>query len=163
MVISAPFILLGLVLCIGLAAAIHDVKTMKIPNYFPLVIIGLFICASPFIFSSIGAFGWQVLAFLTAFGLSLILYILGPMGGGDVKLFAALGLWIPFSGFLQWILYVTLSGVFVSLFFLIVRFFKKRTQTGLPAKDVYKLIRTAKMPYGPAIAAGTLFQFCLSV
>lgn len=78
-----------LMLC---TAFVYDLRTMKIPNY--ITISG--------IIAGIGyhglMWGWNGILFAlkgfgAGFGLMFILFVLGAVGGGDVKLFGGIGAW----------------------------------------------------------------------
>lgn len=159
--ISAPFVLLAILLGIIWVVAVYDWRTHTIPNYFPIAVIVLFLLASPFSFETWQGFGLQGLAFIIAFALGLVLYIAGPMGGGDIKLFAALGLWITLPDLLSWILCVTLSGLCLTILFIVIRVTKLRTNEELALSDAYKQVRTTEIPYGPAITLGTTILFLI--
>jgi prepilin peptidase CpaA len=89
----------GLLMCvpmIGLLtwAAAVDLRARHIPNWitFSLILAGF---AQSFTWvRTVGGPADALLGFLTGFGLTLILYLLGGMGGGDVKLLAGLGAWL---------------------------------------------------------------------
>ena len=84
-----------LVIITASVAAFWDLKTRKIPNWltFPMAAMGLVI--------SLLVFGWKdvlyspgqpsVSGWLVGMGVFLIPYLLGGMGGGDVKLMGAIG------------------------------------------------------------------------
>lgn len=81
------------VIAVGLAACIVDVRTQRIPNVltFGAALGGLVIqiLASGLDGALTAASGWLVGALLF-----LPFFALGGMGGGDVKLLAALGAWL---------------------------------------------------------------------
>lgn len=94
---QSDFIALIVVLAALVIAAITDVRDFKVPNLLtgPLLLLGLLYHA----FSS-GASGLAASAagVLLGFSLTVPLYVLGGMGAGDVKLFAAVGAWLgPFA------------------------------------------------------------------
>lgn len=75
------------------AAAVFDVRTRRVPNALTLTatVAGM-IC------STVGA-GWSGLAtsasgFVVGLALFMPFFVLGGMGGGDVKLLAAVGAWL---------------------------------------------------------------------
>ncbi len=76
---------------VGLAATIDDLARRRIANWIPVAALA-------------GGFGWQIgqkglwpgmgqsaLGAVAGFGVFLIFYLLGGMGGGDVKLMAGFG------------------------------------------------------------------------
>lgn len=63
---------------------------------------------------------------LTGGGLLIILFVLGGMGGGDVKLLAALGAWLGAGAILQVFIYGAAAGAIIAIFLLI---FKKKKMT----------------------------------
>ena len=161
--ILAPMLALVIVMVIVWVAAIYDWRTLTIPNYYPLIVIALFVLFAPFTFDSLQAFGLQGVSFLIALALGLVLYVLGPMGGGDIKLFAALGLWVTLPSLLPWILCITLSGLLITIIFMGVRFKKLLTDQNMGLATAYAQIRVTEIPYGPAIAMGTTIIFGLSL
>jgi prepilin peptidase CpaA len=88
----------GILVCAPLLAlliwaALVDLRSRRIPNWltFTLALSGLAINATGFgPTSGIDAF-W---GFCLGFGLPLVLFILGALGGGDVKLLAGVGAWM---------------------------------------------------------------------
>ena len=59
--------------------------------------------------------GWQIGLAAAAFGLAALLFYLGQMGGGDVKLIAALALWFPPVDFLKLAMIMALLGYILSV------------------------------------------------
>ena len=73
-----------------------------------------------------------------------IAFHLGAMGGGDVKLFAALALWFHWVEVIRLILYASIIGAAVTLIFLAIHTWKRREGR-------------ARIPYGVAIALSGLW------
>lgn len=146
---------LGVVLAFCWAVAFYDWKTLTIPNIVPLSLILLFLMSSPFLIDGLAAFGWQLLSFVIAFIVSFILYMIGPMGGGDVKFFTALSLLVKVDMLLVWILYVTLSGLAITFIYMVIKMSGLKRTAGLSVKESYAAIRGTEIPYGPAITLGT--------
>lgn len=86
---------------------ITDIKSMKIPNKItiPAMCLGVFVH-----FLGDGIIGvWRALeGGGIGFGIMLILYLCGAVGGGDVKLFGAIGTWVG--------TYLTLTTMMYSIF-----------------------------------------------
>ncbi|HEY7115147.1 MAG TPA: A24 family peptidase, partial [Tepidisphaeraceae bacterium] len=84
--------LLPLLVLMGWAAVV-DVRSRRIPNWLTgsMILAGLVQGAAGW--SSVGV-GPAVLGMLAGFGLTFVLFALGGMGAGDVKLFAGIGAWV---------------------------------------------------------------------
>ena len=137
-------LLITLVLLLVIAA-IGDIRRYTIPNRLCLAVAAL---ALPYwIAVGLGQgepllplFGWQVgVAFLVFAGF-VFLFALGAMGGGDVKLIAALALWVPPSRTLELLFLVALFGGALALVLIVVRRIRGDASRAVP--------------YGVAIAAG---------
>ena len=70
-------------------------------------------------------------------------FVIGAMGGGDVKLIAALGLWLVPPDFLQMIVWMSIGGGLLTVVMMIAH--RVRRQEG-----------QLEIPYGIAIAAATI-------
>ena len=141
-------------------AALFDVWKFIIPNWIPLALIGLFlfaVAALPLPIDWVGQLGG--LAVMLAG--SLLLYSFGHMGGGDLKLAAAVGLWVGFSSLPQFVLVVALAGGAFALALIVLR----RLLTGLLVAQggdravtlPRVLLPGEKIPYGVAIATGGIW------
>ena len=142
----------SVIICALLLAAIlvraawGDLRARDIPNWIPLAILLL----APLWWWANGvapwpALAWQVGAALLVFGLFTGLWTLGMMGGGDVKLLAALALWfapLPLVGLLM---AMAIAGGAVTLATLVHH--RARRAPGAP-----------EVPYGVAIAIAGLWS-----
>jgi prepilin peptidase CpaA len=160
-------------MCAVLAVATFtDLRSRRIPNWLVL----------PFLVAGIGVSvwlqGWHGFAESAAgFGLGAlifgILFCLGGMGMGDVKLCAAIGAWIGPSQLLIAFVITGLAGGVMAVSWAAYRGFlgemfagsgelifgwKKRGLRPHP-ELVLSNPRAHKMPYAPAIAIGTLMSF----
>jgi len=136
-------------LLIGLAAllvvaAIIDVRTFTISNRLNLVVALL----APVYWLSIALTPWpgvaiQLAAATGVFLLFAVAFFAGMMGGGDVKLAAALALWFPPASTLQFIVWMSLAGGALTLG--LVLWHRANRRNGRP-----------EIPYGVAIAFGGL-------
>ena len=88
-----PATALLVVLVAALAAAVTDVWKFKVSNFLtlPLLLSGL---AYHWLSQGWPGLGMSVLGALFGFAVLLPMFLLGGMGGGDVKLLAAAGAWV---------------------------------------------------------------------
>lgn len=161
-------------LALAILSALVDVRQQRIPNWltYPGIVLG-------FVLRSI-AFGWK--GFLSALagcafagGIVLLFYLMHAMGAGDVKLLAAIGSLVgPQQGAVV-LLATAIAGGLLALLVVLLR----RT-VGETLRNLVSLVRfhaaaglrthpnlnldnpsAARMPYGLAIAAGTLYAFLI--
>lgn len=92
--------LIGLLVC----AAAFDLRSRRIPNWLTLGVILCGIAQSFTLFKTVTP-GQACLGFLAGFTLPFVLFAMGALGGGDVKLLAGVGTWLGVAGAL---------GVFVA-------------------------------------------------
>lgn len=101
------------------------------------------------------------------FGIMFLLFAMGGMGGGDVKLMAAIGAWLGFSRTGSALIYTALMGGILAILFalrygvlkkVLVRVWASMVALVLGAKANELLTESSAppFPYGLAIAAGTL-------
>ena len=153
-------------------ASFTDLRTMRVPNWlvFPYMLAGMAV--------AIWAHGWHGAAqSLGGFALGAaifgLLFCLGGMGMGDVKLCAAVGAWVGPSQLMIALVITGLAGGVMALAWaaargllgkmfagsgeLIVGFGKR----GLRPHEEMVLSnpKAHKIPYAPAIAIGTLVSF----
>jgi prepilin peptidase CpaA len=120
----------AIVISIGLAACAFDVRTRRIPNALTLsaAVAGMLYHAA-----TSGVAGVQTSAAGWLLGLLLLLpyFALGGMGGGDVKLVAALGAWLgPWETF--WLaMYAGIAGGVIGLIVAISHRYVRRAMTNI--------------------------------
>lgn len=149
-------------------ATFTDLRSRRIPNWLvlPFFAVGVLV--------SCWFNGWHGLGqSLSGAGLGLlsfgVLFMLGGMGAGDVKLFAAIGAWIGPTQLLIALVLTALVGGVIALGTLAWGGFWGRIvrRTGGLAGGamqesgaaVLDPLRPRYIPYGPAIAIGTLMSF----
>jgi prepilin peptidase CpaA len=146
-------LLLGVLAILLIAAAIIDVRTFTISNGLNLTVALL----APLYWWSIGLPLWpdaaiQVAVAATVFAVLAATFYMGMMGGGDVKLAAALALWFrPFTT-LKILVIMSLAGGLLTLIVLAVH--KKRAKAPIPGDSPAV---KPEVPYGVAIAIGALW------
>jgi len=161
--------LIGAVL-IALLGGISDVRSSRIPNW--LTYSGLLV-ALLLRFVGLGWAGFRsgVVGMLVAGVLFCLLFMMGAMGGGDVKLIASVGAWVGNDQVVAVLLAAMLAGGLLAVIYI---FFGQRPRQTL--RNVFDLIRfrvtsgltphpllnvkqegTLRVPFGVAVAMGTLF------
>ncbi len=136
---------------VGLAAIVDDLRRRHIANWIPAAALA-------------GGFGWQIgqsgwMGSLYALGgaaagfsVFLIFYLLGGMGGGDVKLMAGFGALLGWSGIFWAALWTAAVGGVLALtaiaFKSARRFWTKQTDGENNGEQ------KESIPYAPAIALG---------
>lgn len=94
---------------------------------------------------------------LLAFGFALFAFNI--IGGGDAKLIAAIGPWMGFAAFPEFMLFTAFAGGFLSIGVIALRGLRSQLAAGGPAWLTRILPEEAGLPYGVAIAAGGLFAY----
>ena len=152
------------VACLALMAALlvgagaQDLRTMQIANGFSLAIAGLFGA-----WAAAGLAGGQmsllelamsVCCGVAVFGVGAAAFAVGALGGGDVKLLAAVSLFAGPQRLLDLLFVTAIAGGVLGLAIL------AGAPVGRPAMAVAGPLRArlrSGLPYGPAIAAGGLW------
>jgi prepilin peptidase CpaA len=151
-------------------ATFTDLRTRRIPNWLvlPFMVVGLVVSAW---FHGWHGLGQSFLGIGLALLLFGVLFFVGGMGAGDVKLAAAIGAWIG-PGQLFFALVVTaMAGGLMALGWAAFGGWLKELFNGASdltfgfgnaaVRQEMALAnpRKRKMPYAPAIAIGTLLSF----
>ena len=152
LIILSPMWLAWVYAALLSAAAIEDAIRLRISNLLVLGVIAGAIVAM--FFAGPGVALWQNFAVFA--GLLVIgtpLFAAGKMGGGDVKLLAATGLWFDLRGAMMMIASVLIAGGVLAILIIVARLFGWSEA----ARERYQLLkRGGGIPYGVAISAGAL-------
>ena len=137
--------LLGLLACLLIAAAVTDLRSRIISNRLNLLIALL----APLYWLACGLPAWPDMALQVALGIGMfgafaLLFALGMMGGGDVKLLAAIALWFPWQALSLLLIIMAILGGIVTLVTVIHHRISKRE--GQP-----------EVPYGVAISLAAMW------
>ena len=165
-------------LAVVLIATATDLRWRRIPNWlvFPFFIAGFAVSG--------WLHGWHGMA-QSAEGMALGLFVfglifwMGGMGAGDVKLCAAIGAWIGPQQMIMALIFISLAGGLMAIVWSVAGGFagelfqetgnlvlggRKRKAASAPdaaspeAREA-PVPHRRKMPYAPAIAIGTLLSF----
>jgi prepilin peptidase CpaA len=137
--------LLGVLAVVLIVAAVGDWRRRLIENW----LTGGIALAAPVLWWVQGWPLWpdisfQVIQAVALFTIFLIFFAIGAMGGGDVKLIAALGLWFPMVSMMTLLLVMSVLGGVLTLAMLVHH--KITRKPGRP-----------EIPYGIAISAAGLW------
>jgi prepilin peptidase CpaA len=150
-----------------LAATYTDLRWRKIPNCLTLPAIALGFLVN-FLGGSWNGLIYSFLGCVLGMGLLMLPYLLGGMGGGDVKLMGALGSLLGSYAVLNVFLYTSLIGGIMALAIAVanrslVEMFKRMWLFlkcvflfRAPSTGTAVFQNSPRMPYGLAISAGTL-------
>ena len=151
---SAPFWLITLLCVVLVAAAVEDVLRLKISNVTVLAVI-----ATALIGMGMRGLSMDMWQNFAVFGGLLVigtfLFSARIMGGGDVKLFAAVGLWVDLQHAALLVATILIAGGLLALAVLLPRLAARRSN-GTPWRE-----RKKDLPYAVAIAMGALFFVAL--
>ena len=169
---TSNVVLLFDALAIALAAAVLDAQQHRIPNWltYPTIAGGLLL--------RIYYYGWQGLltalgGSLLAFALVFVFYAVHALGGGDLKLLAALGSMVGPHNVIDILVATGIAGGILALIYSAYRgrirvtllnvgsLMRFHAWAGLHSHPDLNLDNpdALRMPYGLAIAAGTLYAF----
>jgi prepilin peptidase CpaA len=138
-----------MIIAVGVAAAIQDLRTREISNW----TCGLAVAGGLTVHSfqrGLGGFGHSILGMLIGFAVFLVFYILGGMGGGDVKLMAGFGALLGSGQILHAAFLTALLGGVMALLVVAGRALRNRKRADGDAAGK----AAESIPYAPAIALG---------
>jgi prepilin peptidase CpaA len=168
-----PLVIDVCALVLLVVCAIWDVRYRRIPNWATLPGIALGLGMNGLLNGWAGV-KMSGIGFLVGFGALLIMFALGWMGGGDIKLMAAVGA-LKGSPFVLWALFFSLIvGAVIGIAALIwnrktLRTFKNIFQflgsrllpfLPIPKNDL-RPEETQKIPFGLAIVLGTIWAMAM--
>ncbi len=141
-------LLVALVLLL-LSAGIEDARTREIADRKNIAIALL----APLWWWASGLPPWPDMALRLAVAVGVFLlfaqaFRIGMMGGGDVKMIAAIALWLPLPSLFRMLLIMSIAGGAITLAMLVDHRLRRGAATGEA--------RAIEVPYGVAIAVAAL-------
>ena len=141
---------------VGIAACIDDLRRRQISNWIPGSALASGLALQTFQHGWRGT-GSALLGTLAGAGVFLIFYLLGGMGGGDVKLMAGFGALLGAKRLFQAALWTAGCGGVMALLVIaagLVRDYWTRAKSAGDRATAAGEQRQDTIPYAPAIAAG---------
>ena len=149
----------------GIAAAISDFRSMTIPNIYAAGIVLAFVPA--FAADALSGSGmeffasWQshLIAGISVFALTFILFSLRLIGAGDSKLCSAFALWTGLTGLASFLFYMAITGAVLGVATKVMNKKKivENPKEGSWADKSQK--GNGGVPYGIAICLGAIIAF----
>jgi prepilin peptidase CpaA len=146
---------------VGVAAIVDDVSRRRISNWIPCSAF-----AAGLILQTIQG-GWRgagsaLVGTATGAGVFLIFYLMGGMGGGDVKLMAGFGAVLGWGQLLKAALWTAGCGGVMAALVIVVGSVREtwrsrssaRVEVPQGGSDSRRKLKADSIPYAPAIAAG---------
>jgi prepilin peptidase CpaA len=158
------------------AVAVSDAKEHRIPNYLLLVIFALVFADITLIEQNFSLLFYSLITGITCFIVALLLYFLGVMAPGDVKLLGVVGFWVGSEHVLGSVYWIAVSSVIVGLFYAVLRLadspdqlrtiVNKYSMLAQFGSSGTKVLRTPKgmeqhyrMPFAPVVVIGLALYF----
>jgi prepilin peptidase CpaA len=145
------------------AACVYDIRYRRIPNVLVAILLGAGLLYAVFSLDAARALGLSVAGAALGFAIWIPFYLVGAIGAGDVKLFAAAAAWLGPSLTWRAALIAALAGGLLAIIFLLrerrLGTVLQRIALIMPAKTLGVLeapggSRHAALPYGVALAVG---------
>lgn len=145
---QSTYIVIAIWVLTLIVAAISDLRSFRIPNYLPGILLLLF-GINGFLASFPASIWENLFHFLATLIIGMGLFGRGWIGGGDAKLYAAVALWFNWAGAVMLIFTTTIAGLTLAVIFIAARVLGFRKN--VPKED-------RRIPYGVAIAAGGILS-----
>jgi prepilin peptidase CpaA len=152
------------------AGAVCDVRSARIPNWLTYSSLAAALVLRLAVLGWAGLKGGLV-GVSVAGGIFLILFIVGAMGGGDLKLMASMGAWVGSEQVVAMLLAAAFAGGFLALVHIafsrrgrqtlwnLLELIRFRLTSGLQPHPLLNVRESSaeRVPYGVAIAMATVY------
>lgn len=140
-------------------AAFSDMLTMTIPNRVSLLLVAGFIAMAVLTGMPLKTFGLHVGAGVLVLTITFSMFAFGWIGGGDAKLAAATGMWCGFGVLMEYLVFASILGGFLTIGILYLRtFLLPEFAMNIPWIARLHHYKTG-IPYGIALAAAGLMVY----
>lgn len=155
---------LAFLICVSFAV-ITDFRTLLIPNWISLALLAAF---APFavLHLPLSAIGGHFLVMAIVLALSVFFFVVGWVGGGDVKLMSAIALWMGPGHVAAFVVLMALLGGMLAISIMAIekfgRWLDPRVLNLALFRRLGELADSRQCPYGVAIGvAGLIVSFDL--
>lgn len=152
-----PYFLTFITICFLTYAIFTDVRNFTIPNFVSLAIILFFVPWAFTVDFSLDAVASRFLVAAAVLAIGFFLFMLRVLGGGDVKLIAAVSLWIGPENILQFFFLIALIGGVLGLVLILFR--RMTLPQGLRQYSWVEkqYSNTTEVPYALAISPAAIY------
>jgi prepilin peptidase CpaA len=139
-------------------AALEDMRIFKIPNWTSATIAAAFV---PYylLHSWLFPIGMHLIIAAVIFLITATFWRLKLIGGGDVKLLTAVGIWLGPGLAFSFVLIMTLASIAIAVALILIRKFSWVIYAGTPLRPMLRMVaiaETGKCPYALPIAIAAL-------
>ncbi len=148
---------MAIVVCllVGLAASVEDLRRRHISNWTVMAGLAAGLVTQLFLRGWRAGLGAWLGGAAIGFGVFLLFFLAGGMGGGDVKLMAVLGGCVGPAQVLRAALLAAMVGAMAACGYLLWNWFERRALGRAPRQPAAE----ESIPYAPALVLGTLLSF----
>lgn len=132
-------------------AAISDVRERRIPNWCCAAVAAVALAGAYLTGGATLAISSTVVA-LAAFAAAVVIYVLGMVGAGDAKLFAALALWVGAAQFAPFMAALAVATLLLSVWSIATRGGRIRVGSG----GLAAMPKRSTLPLGLALSTGAI-------
>lgn len=155
---SVTLAALGALPVLMIVGGLHDLTTMRIPNWISLALLAAFLPGAMLVGLPGGEIAMHIGVGIAALLIGMAMFALNWVGGGDAKLLAAGCLWMGLPSVLMYVLYSAVVGGLFCLALISARAIAP-SYPGVPAWATRLLEPKGDIPYGVALAGGALLVF----
>ena len=143
---------MGALAILLIVAAVTDAMSYLIPNWISVALVVLFLVSAGLGGGALVSILPHIWTALATFAVGCAIFAFRLMGGGDVKLWAAIALWLGPDLILPHAVLVALLGGLFGVAIFAARLARER----LKPRPTFSAVSKSPVPYGIAIAAAAL-------
>lgn len=148
--------LTAVVLVVTVMACVSDVRSLRIPNLYSVIVIAAFAIAFLVSPEAFGKWWHHLGAFAGMFVITYAMFCFGMLGAGDSKFGSALALWVGLKGLMPYLLLMAMMGGVIGI---VSIFFRKKKPFANPLPGSWMAVAQEgknSVPYGVAISFGAV-------